>query len=429
MLRRAAGSRSRPGRRQRGTPGRPRTGRFDRAWLAGAAEAWRAGPVRARAAERDRVAVEAAGFDPVAVQEVPVEYRFESWAEFRRVVTGLAASQRQALDVARRGHPRRGRRGRPARGSSRSGAARATSSRASRSSRARARGSSCRARSRRARRRARRRVLAVEDRVHLDDLDRAGEARLGDELEREVRLAVGEAAAHRRADARARPPGRARPCRARRGRSSGPAMCVSDSRIARSIPIRSMSLIVYALIPSSRIRSRSRGSSRRRPTSATRSARRPAASSVALEAPVREPDRRGQRHPVHVPGRRGLGRVQVAVRVDPEHAAEPARLREPAERADRDRVVAAEDERQRTLLQREADEPRDPPAGRLDLRQVAGALVGPPRSPRARPSRRRPSRARRSRSRSAARAGPRSGSPRGPCRRRAGRRRGRAPRR
>ena len=33
----------------------------------------------------------------------------------------------------------------------------------------------------------------------------------------------------------------------------GPAMCVSDSRIARSIPIRSMSLIVYALIPSSRI--------------------------------------------------------------------------------------------------------------------------------------------------------------------------------
>ena len=44
-------------------------------------------------------------------------------------------------------------------------------------------------------------VLAVEDRVHLDELERVEAARLGDELEREVRLAVREAAAHRRADA------------------------------------------------------------------------------------------------------------------------------------------------------------------------------------------------------------------------------------
>ena len=45
------------------------------------------------------------------------------------------------------------------------------------------RGSSCRGRSRRARPRQRRRVLAVEDRIHLDDLERADHARLGDELQ------------------------------------------------------------------------------------------------------------------------------------------------------------------------------------------------------------------------------------------------------
>ena len=46
------------------------------------------------------------------------------------------------------------------------------------------------------------RVLAVEDRVHLDDLERAGDPRLGHELEREVRLAVGEPAAQWRPYAR-----------------------------------------------------------------------------------------------------------------------------------------------------------------------------------------------------------------------------------
>src|ERR687895_742544 len=44
--------------------------------------------------------------------------------------------------------------------------------------------------------RQRGRVLAIQDRVHLDDLERASEARLGHELEREVRFAVGQPAAH-----------------------------------------------------------------------------------------------------------------------------------------------------------------------------------------------------------------------------------------
>ena len=40
------------------------------------------------------------------------------------------------------------------------------------------------------------------------------------------------------------------------------------------------------------------------------------------------------------------------MRVDPEHAAGPVDAREPAERPDRDRVVAAEDERQLSRLER-----------------------------------------------------------------------------
>jgi SAM-dependent methyltransferase len=38
------------------------------------------------------------GFSEVAVEEVGVEYRFESWAEYRRVVTSLAASLRATLE-------------------------------------------------------------------------------------------------------------------------------------------------------------------------------------------------------------------------------------------------------------------------------------------------------------------------------------------
>ena len=62
--------------------------------------------------------------------------------------------------------------------------------------------------------------------------------------------------------------------------------------------------------------------------------------------------------------------------VDPEDTSDAACPGEAAERAERDRVVAAEDERQRVLIEREADEPCDPAAGRLDLGEVARALVG-----------------------------------------------------
>jgi SAM-dependent methyltransferase len=42
--------------------------------------------------------VRGAGFATVEVEEVPVEYRFASWDEYRRVVTSLAASLRGALE-------------------------------------------------------------------------------------------------------------------------------------------------------------------------------------------------------------------------------------------------------------------------------------------------------------------------------------------
>jgi hypothetical protein len=41
--------------------------------------------------------VRAVGFDEVTVAEIPVEYRFDDWAEYVRVVTALGASLRALL--------------------------------------------------------------------------------------------------------------------------------------------------------------------------------------------------------------------------------------------------------------------------------------------------------------------------------------------
>ncbi len=41
----------------------------------------------------------AAGFEDVAVEEVPVEFRFKDWQDYRDVVTSLAASLRQTLSA------------------------------------------------------------------------------------------------------------------------------------------------------------------------------------------------------------------------------------------------------------------------------------------------------------------------------------------
>ena len=211
----------------------------------------------------------------------------------------------------------------------------------------------------------------------------------------------------------------------------GPATRSSASRIACSIPIRSMSLIVKTRMSASRRNARSAGSSERMPTRATRDGSSAGSGEPLVGEPVRRPaEGRGERHPVHVAGRARLGRVEVAVGVDPDHA---ARLAcgggEPGEGAHRDRVVATEHERRERLAHRRLDERRQARAGVEDLRQVARALRRPARAPPARVRRRCRGRRRVGRSPSAAPRDPRSGSPTGPCRRRAGTGRGRAARR
>ena len=96
---------------------------------------------------------------------------------------------------------------------------------------------------------------------------------------------------------------------------------------------------------------------------------------------VREPLRRlaergRERHPVHVARRARLRRVEVAVRVDPDHAARLARgRRESGKRPDRDRMVAAEHEREGALPHRLLDERGELRARLEDLRQEPRPLV------------------------------------------------------
>ena len=90
---------------------------------------------------------------------------------------------------------------------------------------------------------------------------------------------------------------------------------------------------------------RSPSSSERTPRSASVPGRRGQRPVVVGERAAGEPERRREHHAVHVAARRSLGRVQVAVRVDPETPPGPCTPAMPAERAQRDRVVAAEDER------------------------------------------------------------------------------------
>ena len=106
-----------------------------------------------------------------------------------------------------------------------------------------------------------------------------------------------------------------------------------------------------------------------------------------------------------------------------------ARLGHAAERAHRDRVVAAEHERDVPAVGRVARPDGDLLADAHDRREVAARRVRPPRSSPAPASRRRPSRRPRARARADARSARRSGSPTGPCRRRAAPGRGRALRR
>ena len=78
-----------------------------------------------------------------------------------------------------------------------------------------------------------------------------------------------------------------------------------------------------------------------------------------------------QRHPVDVPARCGRRRVQVAVRIEPDRTARPVHRRHSAEGPERDRVVAAEDDRRAVLPDCTCDGAGDALAGLLDLGKEA----------------------------------------------------------
>ena len=183
------------------------------------------------------------------------------------------------------------------------------------------------------------------------ELDQPG---LGDDLHREVRLAVRQAAAHRRADAR-------RVLRvddvhveARRGRIRPRRVCerLAHARLdADSVDLAHREHL--RVEPAEQLALAVRRASGRRRARCARLDRRQRPP-VACERGTAETECGGEHHSVHVPARRRRRRVQVAVRVDPDDAARAVRRRHPDERAERDRMIAAEHERNRVLRARVA---------------------------------------------------------------------------
>ena len=95
----------------------------------------------------------------------------------------------------------------------------------------------------------------------------------------------------------------------------------------------------------------------------------------ALETLAGQSERSCKRHAVDVAGRAGLRCVDVRVSVDPEHAPRPVHGSEPSERPERDRVVAAEHERERAALRCFRNAARHELAGVVDLGQEPRPLV------------------------------------------------------
>ena len=208
----------------------------------------------------------------------------------------------------------------------------------------------------------------------FDDLERVCEPGFGDQLHRQVRLAVGGAAAGQACRRLGRTPGRPRPCPARRGRTPGPAMWASDSRMQRSSPSRSTSLIVNTLASSLAVsvtlavvegadadeRDAARLDHRELPRAAREEWGR------STEQPRRAPSRERSRSG----GARG--HVEVPVRVNPEGRRRgPNTLEEPpsvpiATEWSPPRTSGTTPPRDRVVHPR-----RDPLAGRLHLGQVA----------------------------------------------------------
>ena len=154
------------------------------------------------------------------------------------------------------------------------------------------------------------------------------DARLGDELHREVRLAIGQAAAHRRSHTRCDirvedvhverdvdEPGARDPVERLPYRALDPdAVDLAHREDAHSCLSEQPALAVVEQA----------GADERDPLRVDRRQR----PGVTLEPRAGEAESRGERHPVDVPAGARLGRVDVRVGVDPEHSAR-SRARRP----------------------------------------------------------------------------------------------------
>src|SRR5947209_6236488 len=209
-------------------------------------------------------------------------------------------------------------------------------------------------------------VLVVEDRVDLGDLERAEGAAGGDAFHQQVGFAVGDAAAYRRADAGSFLRVDAVHVEAHVHR----ALAVGDDRqrfldhgahaeavdVGHRVRLHA-ELADDALLALVDVAQADEHHARR-------------VDRVLLQREV-------HRHPVYVAGRRGQRRVDVAVRVDPDHPGRlAARPPDAGDRAHRDRVVAAEHQRKRALRDDVVDDSGQLVADRLDDREVLRVLLG-----------------------------------------------------
>ena len=196
------------------------------------------------------------------------------------------------------------------------------------------------------------------------------------------------------------------------------------------MPTLSISLIVKTRAPELLSSSCSPESSERTPTSAVRSGSTAGSRRLgcANSSPAR-PRAAASGIPCTFPDGLVAGVLRSPCASSQIHPRRRRGAREPGERPERNRVVAAEHERHRAARDRFSDERGDTRARLEDLRQVTRALVAQRRRLRAAPSSRCRGRGPRSRATGADPRDPRSESRTAPCRRRGGSGRGRGRRR
>ena len=199
------------------------------------------------------------------------------------------------------------------------------------------------------------------------------DAGLGDELEREVSLAVREASAHGRPyagrDVRIQRVHVEADVHERRGgdgteRPAHHALEPEPVDVAhrRHVGVQAAEHVPLAVVERADADERHPRHGRKRPRR-------------ALELPAGETESCGERHPVDVSARTRLRSVEVAVCVEPEDRARAVDARQPADAPERNRVVSAENERERSVADGVFDEAGDLGARFLDRLEEADALA------------------------------------------------------